>query len=415
MRHATLSIPGLAVGLVLAATAASGQAPPPSPPPTPSPGGPSTGGPGSGGRIPTPPTPGQTQQQQPDFGQQDRQTQRTVFLSGRVMLDDGTPPPDSVVIERVCGGNPRPEAYTDSKGRFSFQLGQNAGMMPDASISGIGSMGPGVPSGRSDSTFGGGRGPVQLMGCELRANLPGFRSDTIDLSGRRLLDDPNVGTIVLHRMGNVEGTTISATSLQAPKDARKAYEKGIEAVKKTKWPEAQKYFDKAVGIYPKYAAAWFELGQAWQQQKNIPEARKAYAQALAADAKFLKPYVQLATIAMNERKWDEAAKTTDQVLRLDPVDYPIAYFYNSIAHFQLHDLDAAEKSAREGMKLDSNHRMPKFEHVLGVILANKQDYAGAAQLMRSYLQRVPDAQDAEVVRKQLADIEKLSGQAAAKQ
>lgn len=330
-------------------------------------------------------------------------------------MDDGTPPPDSVIIERVCNGNPRPEAYTDSKGRFSFQLGQNGAMMPDASISGMGSMGPGISSGRGDSTLGGGRGAMQLMGCELQAKLPGYRSDTIDLSGRRLMDDPNVGTIVLHRLGNVEGTTISATSLQAPKDAKKAYEKGIEAAKKTRWPEAQKYFDKAVEIYPKYAAAWFELGRACQQQKNIPEARRAYAQALAADGKFLKPYVQLATIAMNEQKWDEAAKTTDEVLRLDPVDYPIAYFYNSIAQFQLHNLDAAEKSAREGMKLDSNHRMPKFEHVLGVILANKQDYAGAAQLMRSYLQRVPDAQDAEVVRRQLADIEKLSGQAAAKQ
>lgn len=411
MRKATLSITGLALGLVLSVSVAPGQTtPPPAPPPTPSPGGPpSTGSP----RIPTPtpPTPGQTRQQQPDFNQQETQMQRGIFLSGKVMLDDGTPPPDSVVIERVCNGNPRPEAYTDSKGRFSFQLGQNNAMMADASISGMGSGMPGMSSGR-DGAFGTGRGSVQLMGCELRASLAGFRSDSIDLSGRRLMDDPNVGTIVLHRLGNVEGTTISATSLQAPKDAKKAYEKGFGAARKTKWPEAQKYFEKAVEIYPKYAAAWFELGRAYQEQKNIPEARKAYAQALSADAKFLKPYVQIATIAVSERKWDEVAKTTDQVLRLDPVDYPIAYYYNSVAHFNLHDLDTAEKSAREGLKLDTNHRMPAFEHVLGVILANRQDYVGAAQFMRSYLQRVPDGQNADVVRKQLADIEKLSGQTA---
>jgi hypothetical protein len=68
-----------------------------------------------------------------------------------------------------------------------------------------------------------------LIGCEIRAALPGFRSDLVNLIGRRSFDNPDVGTIVLHRLGNVEGTTISVTSLRAPKDARKAFEKGTEA------------------------------------------------------------------------------------------------------------------------------------------------------------------------------------------
>ena len=41
-------------------------------------------------------------------------------------MDDGTAPPDSVVIERNCNGYARNEGYTDSKGNFSFQLGQNS-------------------------------------------------------------------------------------------------------------------------------------------------------------------------------------------------------------------------------------------------------------------------------------------------
>ena len=53
---------------------------------------------------------------------------RPIFISGKVMLEDGTPPQESVVIERVCNGNARPEGYTDSKGRFSFEVGRNQGM-----------------------------------------------------------------------------------------------------------------------------------------------------------------------------------------------------------------------------------------------------------------------------------------------
>jgi len=76
-----------------------------------------------GGR---PTNPGQTS---PYPGQQtDRnqypEMQRVFFFSGKVMMDDGTPPPETAVIERVCNGVPRPEAYTDSKGRFNFQLGR---------------------------------------------------------------------------------------------------------------------------------------------------------------------------------------------------------------------------------------------------------------------------------------------------
>ena len=42
------------------------------------------------------------------------------------------------------------------------------------------------------------------------------------------------GTIILHRLANVEGVTISAVSLQAPKDAKKAYDKGHDLLKKKK-------------------------------------------------------------------------------------------------------------------------------------------------------------------------------------
>src|SRR5882724_2385947 len=113
--------------------------------------------------------------------------QRPIFISGKVMLDDGNPPGDSVVIERVCNGNPRAEGYTDSKGRFSFQLGQNQGVMQDASmgsagvggIGGYGTQGGTFGNDRTGGGFGGasrggGFSERDLMGCEIRAALPGF-------------------------------------------------------------------------------------------------------------------------------------------------------------------------------------------------------------------------------------------------
>ena len=333
-------------------------------------------------------------------------------MSGNVLLSDGTPPPEPVTIERVCNGAPRAQAYTDQKGRFSFQIGQTAGVLQDASEEGSSGL-PGTP--RAAASSAGVAGPqtlptsARLANCDLRAVLAGFSSDTISLQGRRLLDDPNVGTIVLHRLGNVEGTAISMTSLLAPKDARRAYDKGRQLLQKNKITEAGKEFQKAVGIYAQYAAAWYELGRVQARKQDIEQAHKSFASALAADPKFISPYLALAEMAAKVENWVELADITGRLLKLDSLDYPMAFFYDATANLNLGQIDAAEGSARAGEKLDKEHVAPKLEEVLAMILARKKDYAGAVNHMRAYLALAPDAEDAARMKVQLSEFERLSG------
>jgi len=337
-------------------------------------------------------------------------------------MEDGTPPPDSVVVERVCNGTPRPEGYTDSKGRFSVQLGRDSHMVTDASV-GSDAAGMGRNTGGSAGRFGGtqtgiptdpfgGMNERDLIGCEIRAVLAGYRSDVVMLSGRRMFDNPDVGTIVLHRLGNVEGSTISITSLKAPKNAKKAYENGRKELAKQKWANAQTQLQKAVEMYPEYAAAWYELGRSLEQQNKAAEAREAYQKAVAADAKFVNPYIQLAGLAGRENKWPEVADTTGRIIKLNPFDFPVAYFYNAVAHLNLQNLDAAEKSAQEAVKLDTQHRFPKASHLLGIILAQKGDFSGATKHLQGYLSLLaPNAEETNLVKKQIAEVERLMGSA----
>ena len=335
-------------------------------------------------------------------------TTRPIFLSGKVVLEDGTPPADFVVIERVCNGSPHAEARTDHKGYFSFQLGQSQEVFADASDD-FPARGPGGFGNQS-----GGLRQSDLVNCEIRASLAGFRSDPIQLATHRYMDNPDLGTIILHRLANVEGLTTSATSALAPKDARKAFEKGLEAARKSKPDEAQKELEKAVQSYPKYASAWFELGRVYEQRDHLDEARKAYTQALAADSKYINPYERLYVLAFKEAKWQEVADTTDRVMRLNPYDFPNAFYYNAVANSQLNKLDLAEKSAREAVKLDTAHRSPRATYVLGIILAQKQNFSEAAEDLRAYLTMAPNSTDVETVRKQLAEIEKSAQGAQAK-
>jgi hypothetical protein len=339
---------------------------------------------------------------------------RPIFLSGRVMLDDGTPPPEPVTIVKVCNGNGRAQGYTDSKGRFSFQLNQTQAIMQDADVSGGGlgggnSRGMGTSSSSPGMSGGGMNGSMGLAGCEIKASLPGFRSDSVNLAARNTFDNPDVGTIILHRMANVEGRTISAVSLMAPKDAKKAFEKGRELLKKEKDAEAEKEFDKAVQLYPKYSTAWFQLGLLKEKQNDAAGARKDYAQALAADPKFLNPYHQLAGISMKEKNWQETADTTKRLIDLDPVDFPDAYFYNAVSNYYLKNFDEAEKSAREAQKLDTANHIPQTSQVLGAVLVEKQDYAGAAEQLKKYLTFLKPGEEADKMKNQLMELEKVAG------
>ena len=385
---------GLAIGIAISLHAVRAQKP----------GSPPAGRPVGGGVGTLPPTNGPA-----TTGPVTRPMNEDIYLVGNVMLDDGTPPPGPVTIERVCGGTPRAQAYTDQKGRFSFQVGQTAGVMQDASEGGSGTSQPSAGIGGTQQAQSPNAPNTELANCDLRAVLSGFRSDTVGLGSRRLMDDPNVGTIVLHRLAGVEGTAISITSLQAPKEARRAYDKGLQDERKNKLPEAAADFQKAVGIYPNYATAWYELGRIQQQNEQIEQARQSFAHAVAADAKFISPYLQLAELEAKAEKWTELADTTGKLLKLDAIDYPMAYFYNATANLSLGQIDAAEKSARAGEKLDTPHRYPRLERVLAAILARKKDYAGAAAHLRTYLLLTPDAEDAARVKKDLAEMERLSG------
>jgi len=385
--------------------------------PAPAPGGNTGSAPGGGASIPgRGNNPGNTQPRMPDTPPPMEMPQ-PVFLSGKVQMDDGTPPPSSVIIERVCNGSVRPEGYTNAKGHFSFSLGQNNAVLADASNSGMSDMGGrmgGVPS--NFGGLAGSRGQstaINLMGCEIRANLPGFRSDVISLAGRRPMDNSEVGTIILHRMGKVEGYTFSGTSSYAPRDAKKAYEKGLDAVKKNKLEDAEVSLQKAVDIYPKYAVAWYELGTIYQKQKKLEDAARCYQEALKADGKYVSPYVQLTRLAASTQNWEMTADYSGKLLKLNPYVSPEMFFYSAVANLNIHKLDIAEEHAREGLKMDSQNRNPRMNQVLGVVLAQKSDFLGAAASMKTYLKLAPNAPDLEQVKKQLEEIEKQLPDAAA--
>ena len=239
--------------------------------------------------------------------------------------------------------------------------------------------------------------PKDMDECPVTIKLAGYVTMEATLHNRAV--------IVLKRAGDHEGSMVSMASINAPKEARKAYEKGVAAASEKKWETAQKSFEKAIEIYPQYAQAWCYLGESLQAQSQGKAARAAWEKAIDLEPKYLKAYLQSARLALQEGRLQDVLALTDKAITMNPIEFPGIYFFNAVAHFNLKQWDAAERSARQAVENDNMHEIPAAENVLGSALVNKGDLKGALEHFRRYLEYSPGANDAAEVKKRIALIE----------
>ena len=344
----------------------------------------------------------QQEQPQPFPRSQNRhlRLRRPVILSGKVILGNGMTPPEPVRIYVECDGRRMTTDFTNSKGVFNVDLNNPHNTFLDAGVGG-----PWKGHGVCVDRFG----RVNMFGCQLFAELGGYRADPIQLVSRRsIFDNPDVGAIVLRRLDGVDGMSISYTSLSAPRKARKAYGKAFREMRK-RGPDLQKAeneLETAVGLHSEYAAAWNLLGHARLMQGDRERGRAAFEKAVEADPKFLDPYPALARLALVEERWDDGLQWSNQLLRLNP-HVAISHYYSAIANFRLGRMEASKKSMLDLQEKSAGRDFPRSHQILGMIHAEQGLYEQAATSYRDYLAVQPDGPFALQIQRQLRDWELL--------
>jgi tetratricopeptide (TPR) repeat protein len=344
-----------------------------------------------------------------------------MFLVGHVATNDATAVPSNIMIERVCKDKVRQQVYAAPNGDFNMELGSRTDTAIDASAEPDTLVG----SSRNDPTMGIPR--RDLRNCDLHASASGFRPKVVSLAQVSAFDETidriDVGTIVVQRTEKIEGTTLSATPYKAPKDARKAYEKGLEAQKSGKLDDARKHYETAVKLYPAYESAWYRLGTIFQTQNDNDAARNALTRATAINSKYMPAYLSLASMAFDAQNWPDVLKFTGHILEIDPLNhyavtgyivdldpwnFAEAYFLNAAANYSLGKFEDAEKSALKAEHVDLRTQFPQLHLLLSKIYVLKKDYPNAVSELQTYLELVPAAKDADELREQLAQLEKLN-------
>lgn len=317
-------------------------------------------------------------------------SERILSISGEVFFEDGTRPKQPVLVELLCTGITRRQTYTQ-QGFFSLEFGRPTPIeVRDAGMEGMIRRRE-FSQGRRDSLDGRViraysekvQNNLDLAGCELRAVLEGFQSDTIPLSRRRALDNPYVGEIILRHRSKTKGTFVSLNTARASEKARKAYHKGQKELvgKKTDYPKAAQEFGKAVQEFPEFSAAWYLLGKVHLNLQDERRAQEAFERAIAVEPEFIQPYLALAQIQFSKNRWKEVNTLSRKVIELNP-DTIQAHYLCSVANYSLGQLDSAEKSARTVVDSPKALEFPQARFILGGILSQKNLIAAAVEFNR---------------------------------
>jgi hypothetical protein len=340
-----------------------------------------------------------------------QQTPGSYQVSGRVLMSDSSKVTSAVSVELVCSGRVRRRVVPYTNGDYTIMLDEDNAPPMDLSTPPDPSNSRRVPlSGTAVAGNGEDMGRFDLSGCELRAVLPGYRSNLVSIGPRRRLDKPVVDPLVLRPIVEPDGLVFTANTLAAPRQARTTLIETWNQLQKPApdYKRAAKELEGVVKQNASFAAAWHLLGMVRLAQKDVPAAKQAFNASIKADDTYVEPYMQLATLDAHENNWKECAALIMRVQQLNP-DIPYANYLSASAHFQIGNLDVAESSALAVFDTPELERFPAIYYILGAIEAHRGNFAIATIRMQQFLQTNPEPAMAASVREMLADWEAERG------
>jgi Flp pilus assembly protein TadD len=292
-----------------------------------------------------------------------------IIVTGTVTMEDGSPPPFSVGIERVCSDphGDQPGPVTNKKGEWIWRMPFDA---------------------------------FDPRSCAVRASHPGYTSTRVEISNINLaLHETTAKLPPIVLAGAVlDPYTIHTTGDNIPAHTKGPFEKAMKDLDAKKYDDAIALLKEVVATAPKYGDGWHALGVVYDRLGKLDEARDAYTHAIAVDPKLLPPYVTLTRLCIKTKDWQCALTNADSMTKVDTKHlYPEIYVHRAVAQYELKDLTSAEESAQEAIRLDPKHKFPRAEYVLGRILEAKGDIDGAREHMQKDLELQPAAKDAEQV------------------
>ena len=177
------------------------------------------------------------------------------------------------------------------------------------------------------------------------------------------------------------------TDLSAPKNARQAFRKALQALQANRLDEAREKFARAVAEYPCYARALTGLASIQIAARDLDSAAANLHQAVRCDPGFPDACVLLGKVLNNQQRFAESEEILKQGLRVSPDDWQL-YDQLATAHYNQRQYGKAQEEWLRVLALDPTPPAELHAKLAAVYLQGGARDKAYAQ-MQAYLQADP--------------------------
>ncbi|MGI9102156.1 MAG: tetratricopeptide repeat protein [Terriglobales bacterium] len=202
--------------------------------------------------------------------------------------------------------------------------------------------------------------------------------------------------------GDPAAATVSVRQMKVPDKARKAFEKADEAFRKQKIADARAHLDKALEIFPHYAAAHTLRGILSLTDNHIEDARKELEEAVQDDGSYAMASIALGATYNLLSRFDDALRVLERGVALSPSSWQ-AYFEMSKSLLAKGQFTAALRQVNRAAEL-----APQTYAAIHVVRAHAllglKDYTAAVSELEQYLGSNPQGPDSAQARQTLDQV-----------
>jgi tetratricopeptide (TPR) repeat protein len=179
---------------------------------------------------------------------------------------------------------------------------------------------------------------------------------------------------------------------------RGAFDEGVALSNAGKSEEAIAKFNEVIGIAPKCASCYANIGSIHLRAQQYDEAEKAYKQALEIDAEMVPAYTGLMNVYNAQRKFDLAETMADEAAKRAAGSGGAgggnaeALYNQGVVQWNANKFEEARQHFQEAVDADPNHAEAHF--MLGKVYINLGKLAESAAEFETYLKLAPNGTNA---------------------
>lgn len=197
--------------------------------------------------------------------------------------------------------------------------------------------------------------------------------------------------------------SISKLDLKAPRQAKKDYEKGMEALWKKNFSDAVQYLSNATGAYSSYVAAHDALGVAYMDLGQREKARDEFQTASSLDDHLPGSFANLCSAELAIGDYSAAQRAIEKASSLAPLnlDFLITLTFAEYLNRQYHQAILTAQQVHE-----RKHPSAAIVHYLAALAWHDQGMASEFRReLETYLAEAPDGPVGQKARQMLAHVD----------